>query len=77
MDMQATVPRNHEGTKHTKSRRTFGEAFVEYVFVRFVHSCVSRLSSNVATTGAWSLVPTSFCTGHDVARAASASLANT
>src|SRR5438093_13588085 len=33
--------------------------------------------SKVARTGAWSLVPTSFSTGHAVARAASASLAIT
>ena len=36
---------------------------------------VRDYASNVATTGAWSLVPTSACTGHAVARAASASLA--
>jgi len=32
---------------------------------------------NVARTGAWSLVPTSFCTGHEVACAASDALAKT
>jgi hypothetical protein len=31
--------------------------------------------ANVATTGAWSLVPTSFCTGHETTRSASSRLA--
>ena len=37
-------------------------------------SAPSAFSAMIAITGAWSLVPTSFCTGHSVARAARASL---
>ena len=46
-----------------RARRPRGRSSSPGVFVMS-----SRCYANVAMTGAWSLVPTSFCTGHAVAR---------
>jgi hypothetical protein len=60
----------------------FDQTFVEidsgsHASSELVLSRSRRGYSNVATTGAWSLVPTSRCEGHDTAFLASGSLAST